>query len=100
MIKKMYYGTMSTFRFKYNDVKYQFKIYNTPLGWRDLCLVRVDDNTHFKIKTRAAAGVAIKINKRCVSADGGAMGVFDFLCRCIRDNFMMCYVYKVCELFG
>lgn len=99
MIKKMYYSTMSSFPFKYNDVKYQFKIYDTPLG-PDLELVRVDDNTHFKIKTRAAAGVAIKINKRCVSADGGAVGVFNFLNDCIKNDFMMCYVYKVCELFG
>lgn len=87
--------------FEYNDLMYYFSIDFTPArGWYNLQLVRALGGDCKQIKTRAASGYAIKINKSGVSADGGAVGVFNFLNDCIKNDFMMCYVYKVCELFG
>lgn len=86
--------------FEYNGLMYYFSIAFTPArGWHNLELVRVLSGDRVQIKTRTASGYAIKINKSGVSADGGAGGVFRFLADCIKNDFMMCYVYKVCEMF-
>lgn len=91
---------MVTKCFEYNGFMYYFSIAFTPArGWHNLELVRVLSGDRRQIKTRNASGVAIKINKSCVAADGGAAGVFRFLSDCIKNDFMMCYVYKICELF-
>ena len=86
--------------FIYNDLVYRFAIdYDSKKGWHNLELVRLADNVRYKIKTRNADGFAIKVNKTCVSADGGAVGVFNFISDCIKKDFAMCYVYKICEIF-
>ena len=87
--------------FEYDGLMYYFSIAFTPArGWHNLELVRVLSGDRIQIKTRAASGYAIKINKSGVSADGGALGVFNFLNDCIKNDFAMCYVRRVCELFA
>ena len=53
-----------------------------------------------EIKCNVKNGFAIKINKKSVSADKGAEGVFEFVKKCISENFAMCYVWKIIEIFG
>lgn len=87
--------------FLYNNKYYRFVIDYAPnKGFYNLELVQAIDGPRVKIKTRAASGYAIKINKSGVYADGGARGAFNFLADCIKNDFMMCYVYKICELFA
>lgn len=87
--------------FIYNGLMYYFSIdFNPGRGWYNLELVQNLTGKRTAIKTRNANGYAIKINKSGVSADGGARGVFCFLNDCIKNDFMMCYVYKIIDLFG
>ena len=87
--------------FEYNELMYYFKIDDNPgRGWHNLTLVRALGGERKQIKAKRLPGYAIKINKSGVAADGGAVGVFNFLNDCIKNNFMMCYVYRVCDLFA
>ena len=81
--------------FEYNGLMYYFSI-----DFNKLELVQNLTGKRSTIKTRNASGYAIKINKSGVSADGGAAGVFRFLSDCISNDFMMCYVYKIVDMFA
>ena len=81
--------------FEYNGLMYYFSI-----DFNKLELVQNLTGKRSTIKTRNASGYAIKINKSGVSADGGAAGVFRFLSDCISNDFMMCYVYNVVDMFS
>ena len=41
------------------------------------------------IKVNNAAGFSYKLNKKSISAAGGAAGLFSFVQRCIRNDFMI-----------
>lgn len=87
--------------FEYNGLMYYFSIdFNNERGWHKLELVQHLTGKRSTIKTRNAGGYAIKINKSGVSADDGAAGVFRFLSDCIQNDFMMCYVYKIVDMFA
>ena len=51
------------------------------------------------IPVKTLDGYSIKINKKSISAADGARGAFSFIRNCIRNDFMMCYVYKIIENF-
>ena len=92
---------MTSNYFEYNGFMYYFLIdYNPARGWYNLELVRALGGDRKPIKTRSVSGYAIKINKSGIAADGGALGVFNFLNDCIKNDFSMCYVRRVCELFA
>ena len=87
--------------FEHNGLMYYFSIdFNHDRGWHNLELVQNLTGKRSTIKTRNANGYAIKINKSGVSADGGAAGAFRFLSDCISNDFMMCYVYKIVDMFA
>ncbi len=52
-----------------------------------------------KIPVKFAPGYAIKINKKSCSNANGARGLFSFISDCIKNDFMMVYVYKIISNF-
>lgn len=52
-----------------------------------------------RVPVKDAPGVAIKINKKSLAADGGADRLIHFIARCIREDFMMCYVNRIIDQF-
>lgn len=53
-----------------------------------------------KIPVKDAPGFSIKVNKKSLSADGGAYGAFRFIRNCINEDFCMVYVNRIIENFG
>lgn len=51
------------------------------------------------IPVRESDSYRVKINKKSVSAHGGALGLFVFLSDCIRNDFMMVYVRAILRTF-
>lgn len=53
-----------------------------------------------KIPVKDVSGFAIKVNKKSLSAEGGAYGAFRFIRNCINEDFCMVYVNRIIENFG
>ena len=51
------------------------------------------------IPVNDCGGYSIKINKKSISAGDGARGAFCFISDCIKNDFMMVYVNKICDQF-
>ena len=58
-----------------------------PVTWEKVYVVPVHDNP----------GFAYKINKKSVSAFGGAYGLFKYIKNCIEQDFCMCYVRAIIQ---
>lgn len=58
-----------------------------------------DGSRFYSIRCFNRSGYAIAINKRSVSADGSARGVFAFIADCIREDLMLVYVDRIIDRF-
>lgn len=57
--------------------------------------IKTDFEKVFIIPVIENPGYAWKINKKSVSAAGGAYGLMKYIKRCIDDDFCMCYVNRI-----
>jgi len=57
------------------------------------------DNKTWFIPCFSAAGIAIKINKKSLSADNGTAGVYDFISWSIRNDLMTIYIDRIIDRF-
>ena len=58
-----------------------------------------DSEKVVRVPVRDVGGFSIKINKKSMSAAGGARGAFAFIANCIHSDFMMDWVYKIIAAF-
>ena len=87
-------------RFCYGGYNIAFEIHhNNYGGWLNYLTLWIDDR-FVKIWVRDVPGYAVTITKKSCGAHDGAVGLFNFISRCVRDNFMMCYVLKIVRTFG
>ena len=49
------------------------------------------------IPVRDCDAYRVKINKKSLSAAGGARGLFCFISDCIKNDFMLSWVWKICD---
>ena len=98
--------TMVT-RYRRNSMLYSFYLHDNSAGTGYKTFITIvktpdDENQPEIIKNVPvidAPGYSIKINKKSISANGGARGAFAFIRDCIRNDFMMIYVNKIVEQF-
>lgn len=94
-------------RFRKNNCLYSFYIWDRENGHgfkEFITIVKTPDDPNEaeiikNVPVNERAGYAIKINKKSISAGNGARGVFSFIADCIKNDFMMTYVYKIIKAF-
>ena len=94
-------------RTRRNGALYSFYLIHeeTRSGWKHyIKAVKTPDDEKQpeiikNIPVKTLDGYSIKINKKSISAADGARGAFSFIRNCIRNDFMMTYVYKIIETF-
>lgn len=94
-------------RYRRNSALFTFMIDENEAGTGYkpyIILVKTPDDetqpeTITRIPVKELNGYSIRINRKSISAANGSRGVFSFIRDCIRNNFMMVYVNRICEQF-
>lgn len=67
------------------------------IGLENNNLVLFNKGNEYKIKILDNQEYTYKINKKTISAKGGASGLYNFIKDCINKNFCLCLVDKILE---
>lgn len=89
-------------RFRKNGVLYSFILEDVRGCFADYLIMvatAADSEKVVRVPVRDVGGYSIKINKRSMSAAGGARGAFAFIADCIHSDFMMDWIYKIIAAF-
>lgn len=86
-----------------DNIRYSFHL--DDAGKNDFLLLAVSGvglewENVYKIPVRDLPGYAYRINKRSMSADGGAYGLFKYIRRCVNADLNMVSVYKIILAFS
>ena len=75
-------------------------LYTFSLDFENDYFIRVfTDNKTWFIPCFSAAGMAIKMNKKSLSANNGAAGVYDFISWSIRNDLMTIWIDRIIDHF-
>ena len=75
-------------------------LYTFSLDFENDHFIRVfTDNKTWFIPCFSAAGMAIKMNKKSLSANNGAAGVYDFISWSIRNDLMTIWIDRIIDHF-
>ena len=97
---------MNSYAYK-NGYMFRFSIHHNGRVWGDNLIITAFENDgavntelcRVAVPVRDAAGLAVRINKRSCSAAGGALGLYSFIADCIKNDFMLDWVYKIVRAF-
>ena len=95
-------------RYRKESALYSFYLWDneTATGYKNyITIVRTPDDatqpeTIRNIPVNECDGYRIKINKKSITAADGARGLFSFIRDCIRNDFMLAYVDRICRQFA
>lgn len=54
-----------------------------------------DGNTVKTVSVRDVSGYVFKLNKTCISANGGASALYEYVDKCLREKFCECYAWEI-----
>lgn len=83
-------------RFFYNENEYSIT-YNK--GENFITIKNYSTDKVFYLTVKESTQFSWKLNKKSVSAIGGAQGLFSFFSRALQSNFMTSYLYKTLAYF-
>lgn len=89
-------------RFRKDGVLYSFILEDVRGAYAPYIIMVAttsDSEKVVKVPVKDLPGYSIKINKKSMSAAGGARGAFAFIADCIHSDFMMDWVYKIIAAF-
>ena len=85
----------------YHGIRYSFVWLEK--SYRDQLIIVKDPGTEkekvYFVLCKHADGVAIRINKKSISADCAAYGAIKFVKRAIDNNLATCFIDKIIETF-